>query len=151
MYSKRETSQLRHNFWTLFGQYMRPVLSADDQSVNWVNYKTGVKHIYFRMDATDKRATLAIELRHPDVSRQKLYFEKFKEFESLFRQTTGENWQWQMIVTDEDGKPVSRISTHLDGVNVLNSSDWAAMISFLKPRIIALDRFWNLVKEEFET
>jgi len=28
--------------------------------------------------------------------------------------------------------------------------DWPAMISFLKPRVIALDQFWNLVKEEFE-
>lgn len=151
MYSKRETSQLRQNFWTVFGQYMRPVLSADGQPVNWVNYKTGAKHIYFRMDATNKCATIAIELRHPDVSRQKLYFEKFQEFESLFHQMTGEKWQWQMVATDEDGKTVSRIRTQLDGVNVLNNNDWAAIISFLKPRIIALDRFWNLVKDEFET
>ena len=150
MYSRREKSFIRKNFWTMFGQYMRPVLNANDQAVNWVNYKTGARHIYFRMDATGEHATIAIELRHPEPSRQEFYFEKFKKFESLFQQSTGEEWQWELHATDEDGKPVSRIATQLSDVNVFNNSDWPAIISFLKPRIIALDRFWNLVKEEFE-
>ena len=29
MFSKQEASQLRKEFWTAFGQYMKPVLSAD--------------------------------------------------------------------------------------------------------------------------
>ena len=150
MYSRREKSLIRKNFWTMFGQYMRPVLNANDEEVNWVNYKTGARHIYFRMDATGEQTTVAIELRHPELSRQEFYFEKFKKLESLFQQSTGEKWQWELHATDEDGKPVSRISTQLNDVNVFNNNDWPAIISFLKPRVIALDRFWNLVKEEFE-
>ncbi|MFA6248901.1 MAG: DUF4268 domain-containing protein, partial [Mucilaginibacter sp.] len=49
MYSKDQASQLKQAFWTAFGQYMGPVLSAEGLRTNWINYKTGVKHIYFRM------------------------------------------------------------------------------------------------------
>ena len=54
MYSKHEASQLRQEFWTPFGRYMQPVLSSEGERVNWINYKTGAKHIYFRMDAGTK-------------------------------------------------------------------------------------------------
>jgi len=147
MYSKQEASRLQKKFWTQFGQYMRPLPGADGEPVNWLNYKTGIKHLYFRMDVDNKSATIAIELRHADVLLQKYYFEKFRELEKLFQQTIGENWQWELHVIDEDDKPVSRIGTILKEVNVFDTADWPAIISFFKPRIQALDNFWSLVKE----
>jgi Domain of unknown function (DUF4268) len=150
MYSRQEASQFRKNFWTSFGQYMRPLRNADDEPVNWLNYKTGVKHLYFRMDADNNRATIAIELRHPDPLVQLLYFEKFRSLEKLLHQTVGEIWQWQLRHTDEDGKQVSRIGTQLRNVNVFDINDWPAIISFLKPRILALDNFWMMVKDGFD-
>ena len=150
MYSKRESSLLRRNFWTQFGQYMRPLRDANGEQVNWLNYKTGARHIYFRMDADRTDATIAIELRHPDPALQQHFFEKFRKFEALFLQTMVEPWQWQLHVIDQDGKTVSRIRTQVHDVNVFNEGDWPAIISFLKQRIIALDSFWNLIKEQFE-
>ncbi len=54
-----------------------------------------------------------------------------------------------MFTTDEDGKQVSRISSQLNMVNVFDMNDWPAIISFLKPRMLALDTFWNMVKDGF--
>jgi hypothetical protein len=149
MYSRQEASQLRKNFWTGFGQYMRPIRNADDEPLNWLNYKTGIKHLYFRLDADNNQAAIAIEFRHPDPVPQQHYFEKFRQLEKLFHQTTGENWQWQLHTKDEDERLVSRISTQLKDVNVFNVNDWPTIISFLKPRILALDTFWTMVKEGF--
>ena len=150
MYSRQEASQLRKNFWTSFGQYMRPLRNANDELVNWLNYKTGVKHLYFRMDADNDKATIAIELSHPDPLIQQHYFEKFRSVEKLLHETIRENWQWKLHGIDEDGKLVSRIGTQLKNVNVFNVSDWPAIISFLKPRILALDDFWNTIKDGFD-
>ncbi|HEX7903818.1 MAG TPA: DUF4268 domain-containing protein [Chitinophagaceae bacterium] len=150
MYSKQETSQLRKQFWTSFGQYMRPVIGADGESVNWLNYKTGIKHIYFRMDADSKGASVAIELRHTDMSIQQEYFEQFLQIKNILGQLTGEEWSWQLHTTDEDGNVVSRIVTRLINVNIFTKNDWATIISFLKPRMIALDEFWSLVKGKFQ-
>ena len=134
MYSKQEASQLRKDFWTWFGQYMRPIRNADGETVNWLNYKTGKKHIYFRMDANNKQASI----------------EQFKQLENILHETVGEKWNWQLHVTDEDGQLVSKIGTVLNGVNIFKKEDWPTIISFLKPRIIALDQFWSMVKDGFE-
>jgi hypothetical protein len=150
MYSRQETSQLRKKFWTQFGQYMRPLPGAEGQAVNWLNYKTGIKHLFFRMDANIQQASIAIELRHSDLHQQEYYFEKFVRLKTIFQQTIGEHWQWQLNTIDDDEKPVSRIGIVLKDVNVFNTSDWPAIISFLKPRILALDAFWCLVKEGFK-
>ena len=55
-----------------------------------------------------------------------------------------------MHVENEVGQPISKIEYVLEGVNVLDSNDWPSIISFLKPRIIALDDFWDQVKPGFE-
>ncbi len=46
MFSKQEASQLRKDFWTAFGLYMRPIPSAEGDKINWINYKTGEKDIF---------------------------------------------------------------------------------------------------------
>jgi len=150
MYSKQEASQLRKKFWTSFGQYMRPLPNADGEPVNWLNYKTGIKHLYFRMDAGKDKATIAIELCHPDPSVQRHYFEKCRSLEKLLHQTLGENWEWQLHISDEEGKLISRIGTQLKNVNIFDDKEWPAIISFLKPRMLALDSFWSIVKDAFD-
>ena len=150
MYSRQEASRLRKQFWTSFGQYMRPVMGAGGEPVNWLNYKTGIKHIYFRMDADTKGASIAIELRHTAMHLQQEFFEQFQQVKNILEQLVGEKWNWQLHITDEDGNRVSRIGTYLTNVNLFNNKDWPVIISFLKPRIIALDEFWSLVKEGFQ-
>jgi hypothetical protein len=102
------------------------------------------------MDADNKKARIAIELHHPDPFLRSRYYAQLEQVRSLLHRETGEQWQWQSSITDEDGKEVSRIGICLAGVNIFNRNDWPAIISFLKPRILALDKFWNLVKEGFE-
>jgi hypothetical protein len=150
MYNRQEASLIRKKFWTRFGQYMRPVKGANGDTINWLNYKTGIRHIYFRMDADRHHAAIAVELRHPDRETRQLYFEKLQQLQTILKQTTGEDWDWQLQQGDEDGYITSKVSKELSGVNIFREEDWPAIISFLKPRIIALDEFWQLVKDGFE-
>ena len=150
MYSKDEASQLKQQFWTTFGQYISPQLSAEGLRVNWVNYKTGLKHVYFKMQADKRSASIAIELTHSDPGIQELFFEQFKEFKNILHTTLDETWEWELHAKDESGKTTSRIYKQVDGVSIFNKNDWPALISFFKPRIIALDEFWNDVKYGFD-
>ena len=150
MYSKDEASQLKQEFWTAFGQYMSPILSAEGIRANWVNYKTGLKHVYFRMNANKRSASIAIELAHPDAGIQELFFEQFKEYKNILHDALGETWDWDLHITDESGKIISRIYKQIDGVSIFNKNDWPALISFFKPRVIALDEFWGDVKYGFD-
>lgn len=146
MYTREEASRIRQSFWTSFGQYMKPVPSASGEKVNWPNYKTGVPHIAFRMQAEKGYATAAIELSYPSTEIREQQFEQFARLRNLLQ----EEWIWEKQVSDKDNHVISRIHARLDGVNVMNASDWPAIISFLKQHIIALDHFWSEVKFGFE-
>lgn len=150
MYSKDEASQLKQEFWTTFGQYISRQLSSEGLRVNWVNYKTGIKYVYFRMQADKRTAEVAIEISHPDAGIQELFFEQFLEYKNILKSTLKEDWDWVLHTNDEHGKTVSKIYTQLHGVSVFNKNDWPTLISFFKPRIIALDEFWNDVKYGFD-
>ncbi|RYY18948.1 MAG: DUF4268 domain-containing protein [Chitinophagaceae bacterium] len=150
MYSKQEASLIRKEFWTSLGLYMRPLQGADGMPVNWLNYKTGIRHFYFRMDANNKTASIAIELRQPDAETREHYFNRLQLLRSMLVEQAGEEWSWELNSLDEDGKPISRIGIEITGVNIFNKADWPAIISFLKPRMLALDNFWGQAKEMVE-
>ena len=149
MYSKEQTSKLKAQFWTNFGQYMKPVPSASGLPVNWINYKTGIRNIHFKMDADNTSAVITIEISHPQDEERLHYYHQFLSLKKVPASTTTFNWQWNETV-QTDHKTISNISLQLNNVNILNQSDWPSIICFLKPRIIALDAFWDLVKDGFE-
>ena len=150
MYSKEEARNLKESFWTAFGQYMSAVPSADGDKVNWVNYKTGVKHLHFRMDATNMTAGIYIEISHPDESMRQLIFEQFQELQQVFKGIVVEGWEWNSEYYDEYGKKTARISTSIAKTSIFNKAQWPELISFFKPRIIALDEFWSMAKYSFD-
>jgi len=150
LYSKAEASQLRQAFWTTFGQYMAPVLSAEGLPVSWVNYKTGLKSVQFKLHADNRRARIAIELTQPDAGVRELFFEQFLTLKTLLHDTLGETWTWEAHATNEHGQPLSRIHQELTPASLFSRDDWPALISFFKPRLIALDEFWNDAQYAFE-
>ncbi len=149
MYTRQEVSLIKKKFWTNFGQYMRPITAASGDSINWVNYKTGVWNIYFRMDADINHASIAIELTHTDALMREQNYEQLWQLKKMLEESTTEEWNWQLN-QEQDGNIISRVSKILPAVNILNENDWPAIISFLKPRILALDNFWILVKDGFD-
>lgn len=151
MYSREEASRLRQEFWTTLGQYLSPQLSSEGMKINWINYKTGLKHVYFRMQAGKDCASIGIEITHPDAGIQELFYEQFLELKSLLHSYLNEEWSWTLHATDHHNKTVSRIYTEINKVNVFNRGDWPTLISFFKPRIIALDEFWNDARYSFES
>jgi hypothetical protein len=149
MFSRKEASQIRHEFWTTFGRYMSPIPSVEGMKINWVNYHTTIKDIFFRMDAGQKSATISISLEHSNTELRHLYFDQFLQLKTLLHTILEEEWNWDRDVVI-DNRVVSRIEKTLPDVSVLNKDQWPDLISFFKPRIIALDSFWQDAKWGFE-
>lgn len=150
MYTRQEASRLRESFWATFGQYMAPLPSAEGTKINWINYKTGEPQIAFRMEAGSSHAFIGIVLSHPDPGIRHLYFEQFLQLKHLLRDALQEEWTWEQEHAGAHGKPESGIYTELPSVSVFRQDDWPALISFFKPRIMALDAFWSTAKYAFE-
>ncbi|CDS92615.1 MULTISPECIES: DUF4268 domain-containing protein [Sphingobacterium] len=150
MYSREEVKQLKETFWTRFGQYMALHTSADGEKINWVNYRTGIKHLRFKMEADKRVALIAIEWTHQDISMRTLLWEQFEEYRTMLTGILGEEWIWDLEVMDEQGKLVSMIYTTMEGKSIFKQEDWPDLISFFKPRLMALDEFWCDAQYGFE-
>jgi len=150
MYTREQASQLRQAFWTTFGQYLAPIPSAEGLKPNWLNYKTGIKHVFFRMQADNKSASIAIALTHPDSEIQEFFFEQFLALKNVLAAAMEEEWEWALHTTDENGLIISRIYKEIKTVNIFNREDWPTLITFFKPRIIALDQFWSDAQYSFD-
>lgn len=150
MYSKEAAAQIKKEFWTTYGRYMAPVLSAEGTTQNWINYSTGIKHVFFRTQFERKYAYAGIHIIHPDESLRSLLFLQFTRLKNILHEALQEEWVWEEHAIDGFGKPYSSIYIELENVSIYRKDDWPAVISFLKSRIIALDTFWNEVKDSFD-
>jgi hypothetical protein len=141
MYSREESSQMRQEFWTTFGKYMGPIPSAEGLKINWINYRTGIKDVYFRMETFGNSASIYISLEQKDPGIRELFFEQFVELKMMLENALEEEWIWEP----------ARIIKELPNISVLNKDQWPELITFFKPRIIALDSFWENAKYNFES
>ncbi len=80
---------------------------------------------------------------------QRLYFEKLVQLIIMLHGELQYEWTWKLH-DEYNNRIISRIYTTLTGASILNKEYWPDVISFLKPRIIALDRFWEDAKHGFE-
>lgn len=150
MYTKEEAAALKKEFWSKLRDELAGQRSADGKKVTWVNYKTGVRDIYFRMHADKKEAAISIDIAHADLGIQELFYEQFLEFKTYLHNILGEEWIWAPQIQNAYGQSISTIYKPLVGVNVFNKKDWNKIIKFLKPRIVALDEFWCDAMDNFE-
>lgn len=150
MYSKQEAAAIKKEFWTRFGLYMKPIPSAFQEKANWLNYKTGIKDVFFRLHADYKKARISIEITHKDPMIRKIFYDHFAAMKTMLHDVVGEEWNWIEDTQDELGKPLAAICKEITYVNVMDEKSWPAIIAFFKPRLIALDAFWGEVKDSME-
>ncbi|MFL5787453.1 MAG: DUF4268 domain-containing protein [Flavisolibacter sp.] len=150
MYSRQQASQLRKEFWTAFGQYMAPVVSSEGERINWINYKTGVKDVYIKLGANHKMISVSLQFAQKDPEMQQLFFDHLRSLETVLAENIKNEWVWRLHTYDENGKLISGIFSEKEHLSILKKEDWPEIISFFKPRIMGLDRFWNNVKYAFQ-
>jgi hypothetical protein len=150
LYSKTQASEIRQEFWTTFGQFMAIQPRAESTKINWLNYKTGVKHLFFKMDADTTTASISIEMSHPDLGIQALMFEQFYELKMILQDNLQESWDWELHASDQQGKVISTIKKTIDQVSIYKKEDWSTLIPFFKQRMISLHNFWSEAQFMFE-
>lgn len=102
------------------------------------------------MRAENRSASIGIEITHPDAGIQELFYEQFKELRNVLNSYLNEEWEWQLHYTDNEGKTISRIYKQINNASIFNRDSWPQLISFFKPRMLALDEFWNDAKYSFD-
>ena len=149
MLSREELKELRTEFWTAFGNLMRPHSSETGFNVRWTNYRTGVKDLFFRLDMDGKTATIAIDFQHPDDGIRQLFWEQFMEYKTYFHEVTGGEWQYNDLLFTNDGRPYARVFRIRENVSLYRKETWPDAFAFLKENLLVLDSFWSDVRLTF--
>lgn len=150
MFSKEEAKQLRVDFWTAFGVYMRQHVSLIGPKQKWVNYNTGVKGVFFRLEADAKAVRVAISLEHDDPGIRALFYAQFEEMRRYLDTETGLDWTWEDDLVNTEGKHIARIQREQLGLSLYNRNDWREMFAFLEASIVPLDSVWADCNEVFK-
>ena len=148
MLSKEEAKNLRIEFWTRLEEQMQKIKNPHGSKVNWVSYNTGIKHLYFRMEADEKGCRLVIDLQFPDDGIREIFYEQFTEFSNLLEGKL-KGLQWLPEYEHSNGKTISRIYTERADCHLFNRDDWDKMHLFLKLNFAKLDEFWTEFGEVF--
>lgn len=149
MFSKSESIQLKKEFWTSLGRLLKLQKSHEGLKINWINYNTFVKGIYFKMAANNKSASIAITISHQDETMREIFFEQFLQLKNYLHNILEEEWNWELHTYDDYGLPIAQISITLENKNIFIKDHWPEIFNFFKSRIIKLDEFWTDAKETF--
>ncbi len=150
MLSREAHRVLRTDFWTGFGRVMQPHVSQVNPRIKWMNYKTGVRGLYFRGDITNKRVQFQIDLQQKDDDIRELFWEQWLEYKAFLTNSTGIVFHWEDLIFTDDGRPICRISVKQEGVNLYDKSTWPEAFAFLKTCFLQVDEFWGDVQDVFK-
>ena len=151
MFSKAEAKERRQAFWTTFAVYMRKHKPTNHPKTKWVNYRTGVRDLYFRLNTNGRKAQVCIDLQHNDEGIRVLFYEQWLELRKVFESIAGSEWKWEADVYDaETYQTLSRISVETEGLNYFNKEDWSALFQFFEKHMVPLDEFWGEFQEVFK-
>lgn len=150
MWSREEAQERRKEFWTAFGVFMRKHIPLSHPKARWLNYKTGVRDVYFRLEADNTGAKVCIDIQHRDAEIRELFYEQFTELKVVLHDIVGEEMKWdEHFYFDEIEKEISRIYVQLPNKNIYRKDDWSEIFHFLEKHIVTLDEFWADYKDIF--
>lgn len=150
MFSKKEAQAIRVEFWTAFGLYMKKHSSYFGPGHKWLNYKTGVRHIFFRLIAEKNQVAISIEIQHKDQGIRALNFDQFAEVRKILDEMLPTKMEHQLHHRNLDGQEIARIYASSEAYSIYRKDDWGEMFRFLEGRLVPLDEFWYDFKDLFK-
>ncbi|MDB4710894.1 DUF4268 domain-containing protein [Flavobacteriales bacterium] len=149
MYERETVRNTKSLFYTSFGKFMKNEYSKSGLRVKWINYQTGIKQLYIRLDADNKNARFCIDIQHKDIDIRELQYAQFVELNKLFTAISDLNWTWNENFTNENSNQCCRISTEIENFNIYDKANWKIAFDFYKKSLIHFDEFWYDYKELF--
>lgn len=148
VYNREESIKLKKEFWTAFGIYMKKYIPVYGEKINWVNFNTNCKPIYFQLDADNKTARFYIDIRHKNETIRELFYLQIKEYQNILNENLGE-LIWIKDFINPSGIIHPRIYIELYGKSIFNKNDWKDLFEFFETKIVAIKEFWDMVDEIF--
>jgi hypothetical protein len=148
VYNREESSKLKKEFWTAFGVYMKKYIPVYGEKINWMNFNTNCKPVYFQLDADNKRARFCIDIRHKNEDVRELFYLQMLDYKNILNENLGE-LIWLKEYLNPTGIVHPCIYIEMHGKSIFNKNDWKDLFIFFEEKIVAIKEFWDIVDEIF--
>ncbi len=141
MFSKEESRQLRHEFWTSFGKSFPR---------KWILYDTKIKGFSFKFHFDTKTALVALDLED-DLENRIKYWEKLQSLQSILKSDYLPNAIFDEEYFLENDKEISRIYVPLEQkVSIHNKNTWRDVMEFFNTHMTLFESFFEDYKDILE-
>lgn len=141
MFSKEESRQLRHEFWTSFGKSFPR---------KWILYDTKIKGFSFKFHFDTKSALVALDLED-DLENRIKYWEKLQSLQSILKDDYLPEAIFEEIYILDNEKEISRIYVLLEQkVSIHNKNTWREVMEFFNEKMSLFEAFFEEYKDILE-
>lgn len=148
MRTKEESKEIKIAFFKALGDRMEGHRNALGKKTDWLAYKTGLKHLYFRVETDLMYTRLCIDLQIPEEDIRLLVFEQFEEMKKLFHGYSKTEYLWEaQFIHPLTKQNISRIYIELAPLSIYRTEDQSKIIDILEAQMLAFDQFWCEMKE----
>lgn len=138
MFSKEESRQIRHEFWTSFGMSFPR---------KWILYDTKIKRFSFKFYFDTKKAFVSLDVED-DLKNRIKYWEKLLVLKSILI----DDYLPEAIYEEEfyldNGKEISRIYIPLEQeVSIHNKNTWRDTMEFFNKNMSLFEAFFEEFKD----
>ncbi|MBT8289641.1 MAG: DUF4268 domain-containing protein [Muriicola sp.] len=141
MFSKKESKQLRQQFWTSFGKSFPR---------KWVRYKTGIKGVALKFDFDLTKAVVALDLEGISEERHNLIWNKLLSLKRVLTEDYLPEVIYNIDYQVDTNKSISRIYVEKDGVCIHNKESWKDAMLFLQEKMDLFEAFLDQYREWLE-
>lgn len=150
MFSKEENKQIKVDFYTALGVRMKRHIALSGEKIKWVNYKTGIKGLAFKMEIDKRIARLFVEIKHSDTDIQDLVYQQFEEYKVVLEQAMPSDTIWFSEDYNILGEKIAKIEWQQEAVSIYKKDTWGTAFDFYEAHWLTLDDFWADIKPIFE-
>jgi hypothetical protein len=149
MLSKEELKTKKIEFWLDFKKHMSKFKSSNGKRVNWLNYPTEIKDLYFRLEVNKNYIAVNFDFQFKDKTVREVFWEQMYELKQVFELELGNEGNWIENCFSDVVSNFSRIQWKKEDLNYLKESNKQLIFEFFEQRLIAFDEFYQNFKEIF--
>lgn len=133
MFTKEEALQIKKDFWISF---------ANEYPRKWLLHNTKIKDVSFKFYADNKIAQVLLDIEPKDEEKRTIYYEKVESLKTILLEGFLPEAIFERHYFLDNGKEISRIWVHLDGVSINNKKSWPTIFEFFDTQMSAFEMFF---------
>lgn len=138
MFSKKESKQLREQFWISFGKSFPR---------KWILYNTKIKGVSLKFHFDLQRAMVSMDLEDlPEEKRIELW-DKLYALRALISREYLPDVLFDKSYILENNKEIARMYVQKENVSIHNKNSWEETMIFLKDEMLLLEAFFIEYKD----